>query len=73
MNFTRICEGVIVGLAVLLLVYLLKRWRDRQGSRPIHPYVAGGSMGNETDEQRQARREREMIESDDSEIWKPLR
>jgi hypothetical protein len=71
MNFTRICEGVIGGLVVLLLAYLLKRWRDRQESRPIHPHVAGGSMGNETDEQRQVCHEIKMVESDDPEIWKP--
>lgn len=75
MDITKILGGVAAFIAIVTFTVKMVRkcWRDREKSRPIHPHVAGGSVENETDEQRQARHEREMIESNDPEIWKPLR
>jgi hypothetical protein len=76
MDITKILRSVAailggVAAAIAIMTFTVKKarkWRkNREKSRPIHIHVAGGSMEDETEEQREVR----MIESDDPEIWKP--
>ena len=71
MNITNIWEQVV---AALILAIILAIWAYlRKHRREISKRISQTCKHNETDEEVEARRHREMIESDDPDIWKPLK
>jgi hypothetical protein len=74
----NILEQVIAGLIVIVIsAMVVNVWMHRHNPREalggLGRKIAKVLQKQETDAQREARRERELLESDDSDIWKPIR
>jgi len=69
---------VIAGLIVIVVsAMIVNVWMHRRNPREalggLGRKIANAMRKEETDEQRETRREKELMESDDPDIWKPLR